>query len=63
MIFTGNNAEAKIKDYGEALKEILQVAPKGDIKVKDEYEELEKPDVEFSRDMKFLNVTLKDSII
>jgi outer membrane protein TolC len=63
MIFTGNNAEAKIKDYGEALKEIFQVAPKGDIEAKEEYEELEKPDVEFSKDMKFLRMTLKDSII
>ena len=63
MIFTGNNAEAKIKDYGEALQEVFKVAPKGDIEAKDEYEELEKPDVEFSRDMKFLNITLKDSII
>ena len=62
MIFTRNNVEAK-NGYTGDLKEILQVAPKGDIEAKDEYGELEKPDVEFSRDMKFLNVTLKDSII
>jgi outer membrane protein TolC len=62
MIFTGNDAEAK-SDYAEALSEILKVFPDSNIEAKDEYEELEKPDVEFSRDMKFLNVTLKDSII
>ncbi len=65
MIFTRNNVEAKIKDYGEALSEILKVfPPTGDIEeAKEKYGEPEKPDVEFSRDMKFLNVTLKDSII
>jgi outer membrane protein TolC len=64
MIFAGNNADAKIRDYGEALQEIFKVAPKGDIEEAEEGdEELEKPDVEFSRDMKFLNMTLKDSII
>jgi outer membrane protein TolC len=64
MIFAGNNADAKIKDYGEALQEIFKIAPKGDIEEAEEGdEELEKPDVEFARDMKFLNMTLKDSII
>jgi outer membrane protein len=65
MVFTGNDVEAKIKDYGEALSEILKVYPPTDDieEAKEKYGELEKPDVEFSRDMKFLNVTLKDSII
>ncbi len=62
MIFTRNNVEAK-NGYTEALKEILNVTLPDDIKAKDEYEELEKPDVEFTKDMKFLNLTLKDSII
>lgn len=62
MIFTGNDAEAK-SDYAEALSEILKVFPDSNIEAKDESEELKKPDVEFSRDMKFLNMTLKDSII
>jgi outer membrane protein TolC len=59
MIFTRNNVEAK-NGYTGALKEILNVTLPDDIKAKDEYE---KPDVEFSKDMKFLNMTLKDSII
>ncbi len=65
MIFTRNDVEAKIKDYGEALSEILKVyPPAGDIEeAKEKYGEPEKPDVEFSKDMKFLNMTLKDSII
>lgn len=65
MIFTRNDAEAGIRDYGEALSEILKVyPPKDDIEeAKEKYGELEKPDVEFSKDMKFLNLTLKDSII
>ncbi|MHC4182832.1 MAG: TolC family protein [Planctomycetota bacterium] len=63
VVFTGNNAEAKIKDYGEALREILEVTPSDDVKVKDYHAEGEEPHVEFSRDMKFLNMTLKDSII
>ncbi|ODS32614.1 MAG: putative outer membrane efflux protein [Candidatus Scalindua rubra] len=62
IIFANTNVEAR-NDYAEALREILEVAPKGDIEAKDEYEELEKPAVEFSKDMKFLNITLKDSII
>ncbi len=63
MIFTRNDVEAK-NGYTGALKEIFQVVPKGDgIEAKEEYEELEKPDVEFSKDVKFLNMTLKDSII
>ncbi len=65
MIFTRNDVEAKIKDYGKALSEILKVyPPTGDIEeAKEKYGEPEKPDVEFSKDMKFLNMTLKDSII
>ncbi len=65
VVFTRNDVEAKIKDYGEALSEILKVyPPTGDIEeAKEKYGEPEKPDVEFSKDMKFLNMTLKDSII
>jgi outer membrane protein len=65
MIFTGNDVEAKIKDYGEALSEILKVHPPADDieEAEKKYGEPEKPDVEFSKDMKFLNLTLKDSII
>ncbi|KKL22820.1 hypothetical protein LCGC14_2431570, partial [marine sediment metagenome] len=62
LLFPGNDVEAKIKDYGEALLEITEVTLPDDVKAKD-YEELEEPYVEFSRDMKFLNMTLKDSII
>ncbi len=63
--FTGNDVEAQIKDYGTALTEILKVHPlANDIEeAKEKYGEPEKPDVEFSNDMKFLNMTLKDSII
>ncbi|MFQ5712981.1 MAG: TolC family protein [Candidatus Scalinduaceae bacterium] len=63
MIFTRNNAEAKIKDYGEALLEITEVTLPDDVKAKDYRAEEEEPYVEFSKDMKFLNMTLKDSII
>ena len=65
VIFTGNDAVAQIKDYGKALSEILKVRPlANDIEEAEEkYGEPEKPDVEFSNDMKFLNMTLKDSII
>ncbi len=62
MIFTGNNVEAK-NGYTEALKEILNVTLPDDVKAKDYRVEEEEPYVEFSKDMKFLSMTLKDSII
>jgi outer membrane protein len=65
VVFTENDLEAQIKDYGNALSEILKVHPlANDIEeAEKKYGEPEKPDVEFSNDMKFLNMTLKDSII
>jgi len=63
LLFPGNDVEAKIKDYGEALLEITEVTLPDDVKAKDYRVEEEEPYVEFSRDMKFLNMTLKDSII
>ncbi|MHC4139555.1 MAG: TolC family protein [Planctomycetota bacterium] len=65
VVFTANDVEAEIKDYGEALSDILKVSPPtDDIKeAKEKYGEPETPDVEFSNDMKFLKMTLKDSII
>ncbi|MBZ0107074.1 MAG: TolC family protein [Candidatus Scalindua rubra] len=64
-LFTGNDLQAQIKDYGGALSDILRVHPlANDIEEAEEkYGEHEKPAVEFSKDMKFLNMTLKDSII
>ena len=62
VMFARNDAEAK-SDYAEALSEILKVFPDINIEAKEKYGEPEKPDVEFSKDMKFLNMTLKDSII
>jgi outer membrane protein TolC len=49
--------------YMEALREILDVTPTDKIEAIEDYTEEEKPDVEFSKDMMFLNMTLKDSII
>jgi outer membrane protein TolC len=65
VVFTENDLEAQIKDYGNALSEILKVHPlANDIEeAEKKYGEPEKPDVEFSNDMRFLNMTLKDSII
>jgi outer membrane protein TolC len=65
VVFTGNDLEAQINDYGEALLDILKVhPPTNDIEeATEKYGEPEKHDVEFSNDMKFLNMTLKDSII
>lgn len=65
VIFTGKDLQAQIKDYGEALLDILKVHPlTNDIEESTKkYGEPEKHDVEFSNDMKFLNMTLKDSII
>ncbi|MFV1974403.1 MAG: TolC family protein, partial [Candidatus Scalindua sp.] len=65
VVFTGNDLEAQIKDYGKALSDILKVRPlANDIEEAEEkYGEPKKSDVEFSNDMKFLNMTLKDCII
>ncbi|MGR3293147.1 MAG: TolC family protein [Candidatus Scalindua sp.] len=65
LIFTGKDLQAQIKDYGEALLDILKVHPlTNDIEeATKKYGEPEKHDVEFSNDMKFLNMTLKDCII
>ena len=64
VVFTRNDLEAQIKDYGKALSEILNVHPPTDkIEAIEDYTEEEKSDVEFSQDMKFFNMTLKDSII
>ena len=65
VVFTRNDLQAQIKDYGEALSDILRVHPlANDIEeAKGKYGQPEKPDVEFSKDMKFLNMTLKDSIV
>ena len=65
MVLNRNDVEAQIKDYGKALSEILKVHPPTDDieEAKEKYGEPKKPDVEFTKDMKFLNMTLKDSII
>ncbi len=66
MIFTHNSdVDAKIKDYGKALSDILKVSsPTGSVEDAEEnHEDPKKNNVEFSNDMKFLNMTLKDSII
>lgn len=63
IMYAKINAEAK-NVYMEALREILNVAPAGKEKAANSYTEEAKPDIEFSmKDTKFLNVTLKDSII
>jgi len=65
VVFTENDLEAQIKDYGEALSEILKVHPPSESieEAEEKYGEPETPDVEFSNDMKYLKMTLKDSII
>jgi outer membrane protein TolC len=65
VVFTENDLEAQIKDYGEALSEILKIHPPSESieEAEEKYGEPETPDVEFSNDMKFLKMTLKDSII
>ena len=56
-------AEAK-NSYVEALREIGKVAPSDEAEVINDYEEDVKPDVEFNmNDLKFLELTLKDSVI
>ena len=56
------NAEAG-NDYLDALMEIPKIFPDSGEEVKEDFEEEEKSSVEFSADMKYLNITLKDSII
>ncbi len=65
VVFTENDLEAQIKDYGEALSEILKIHPPSESieEAEGKYGESETPDVEFSYNMKFLKMTLKDSII
>ncbi|MDP6925232.1 MAG: TolC family protein [Candidatus Scalindua sp.] len=63
MLFPVLNANAK-NSYIEALREIVKVAPLGEEEVIKDYEEDVKPDVEFSmNNVKFLKLTLKDSLI
>ena len=63
MIFPAINAEAR-NAYIEALREVGKIAPSVEEKVIKDYEEDVKPDVEFNmNDMKFLKLTLKDSLI
>ena len=65
MVFANNdNVDAKIRDYRKALSGILKVSPPtgGVEDAEGNYEETEKPDVEFSNDMKFLNMTLKTAL-
>ena len=63
LMYPKINAEAD-NAYVEALKEILKSAPEDKTEIMNEYAEDVSADVEFSmKDTKFLNVTLKDSII
>ena len=63
VIYAKANAEAG-NAYMEALREILDVAPSDKIEAIEDYAEEEGADVAFSaKDTKFLNLTLKDSII
>lgn len=63
MIFPAINAQAR-NAYIEALREVGKIAPLDEEKVIKDYEEDVKPDVEFNmNDMKFLKLTLKDSLI
>ena len=62
IMFAKTNVEAG-NAYMEALREILDVTLTNKIEALEDYTEAEGPDVEFSKDMKFLNMTLKDSII
>ena len=57
------NADAK-NAYIEALREVGRVAPSEEEEVISDYTEDVKPNVEFNMDeMKFINLTLKDSLI
>ena len=63
MMYPIINAEAR-NAYIEALREVGKIAPSVEEKVIKDYEEDVKPDVEFNmNDMKFLKLTLKDSLI
>ena len=63
MMYPMINAEAR-NAYIEALREVVKIAPSDEEKVIKDYEEDVKPDVEFNmNDMKFLKLTLKDSLI
>ena len=63
MMYPMINAEAR-NAYIEALREVGKIAPSDEEKVIKDYEEDVKPDVEFNmNDMKFLKLTLKDSLI
>ncbi len=61
-MYPGVNAEAK-NSYVDALKEILSMTPPDRTEVIEDYAEDVKPDVEFNtNDLKFLKLTLNDSI-
>jgi len=63
MLFPIINVNAG-NSYIEALREIVKVAPLGEEEVIKDYAEDVKPDVEFNmNDVKFLKLTLKDSLI
>ena len=63
MMYPIINAEAR-NAYIEALREVGKIAPSAEEEVIKDYEEDVKPDVEFNmNDMKFLKLTLKDSLI
>ncbi|MFQ5687619.1 MAG: TolC family protein [Candidatus Scalindua sp.] len=62
IIFSMTNVEAG-NAYVEALREILDVTSTDRIESIEEYPEEKNPDVEFSKDMKFLNITLKDCLV
>ena len=63
MMYPIINAQAR-NAYIEALREVGKIAPLDEEKVIKDYEEDVKPDVEFNmNDMKFLKLTLKDSLI
>jgi len=63
MIFPVINVNAK-NSYIEAFREIVKVAPLDEEEVIKDYEDDVKPDVEFNmNDVKFLKLTLKDTLI
>ncbi len=63
LIYPMINAEAK-NTYVEALREIGKIAPSDEEEIVKDYAEDVKPDVEFNmNDLKFLKLTLKDSLI
>ncbi|MGR3302345.1 MAG: TolC family protein [Candidatus Scalindua sp.] len=63
IMFAKTNVEAG-NAYMEALREILDVTPTDKIEAIEDYTEEEGADVAFSmKDTKFLNLTLKDSIV